>query len=196
MLLTTEIASLAKIFGDVIKKDGYGISQNALSVFCEKCASNYDIALMEFNKLKSLKKDNRLITELDVEELVSNYNMMDSFGLKDAIINKDIKKALRMLDDAETSKMEIVPLVVMIAKEYQVVYNIKMLAKKKLMNDQIGSMLGDMHPFRVKLLKDAGNKYTEDELIHIIKYLCNLDLKLVSQDNLGYDELKKFLLEL
>ncbi len=194
--IITKSYELAKVFGETIKKEDYGISQNALNIFCEKCSSNYDIAYQEFNKLKEIKNGNRLITEEDIEKYVSNYNIVDSFGFKDAVVNKNIEKAKAMLDDLESSKMELVPLVVMLAKEYEMIYNVKALASKKMTNDQISEHLGGMHPYRVKLLRETSRKYTEEELKKDILYLCNLDLKLVSQDNLGYAELKKFLLEL
>lgn len=194
--IITKSYELAKLIGEKIKSDGYGISQNTLNVFSERCASNYDIALNEFNKLKLIKKDNKLITDQDVSNFVSNYNMNDIFGFKDAIINKDLNRALSMLDDLESSKMEIIPLIVMLEKEYSTLYNIKLLSDKGLNNDAIGKEMNNMHPYRVKLLKDAGRKYTKGQLEKLIKYLCNLDLKVVSQDNLGYDELRKFLLEI
>lgn len=194
--IITKSYELAKKFADEIKKDGYGISQNALNIFCEKCAANYDVALNEFSKLKQIKKENKLITEEDIANFVSNYNTSDMFGFKDAVINKNITKSLEMLDDLESSKMELIPLVVMLAKEYQTLYNVKLLTEKRLSNDQISSALGGMHPYRVKLLRESATKYKVDEIEHIILFLCNLDLKIVSEDNLGYDELRKLLLEL
>ncbi len=194
--ILTKPYELSKIFGSKISQDGYGISQNALNMFSEKCFSDYDIAYMEFEKLKKIKQGNKLITEKDVEELVSNYNTNDLFAFKDAIINKNIKKALNMIEELENSKIEIVPLVVMIAKEYQVLYNVQILSAKKISNDEIGEKLGKMHPYRVKMLKESSQKYRPGEIEKIILYLCNLDLKLVSEDNLGFDELRKFLLEL
>lgn len=187
---------LVKVFGDTIRKDGYTMPSNVLSAFCEKCVGNYDIAKNEFEKLKRIKGKSAPITMDDIEEYVSNYNTSDSFGLKDAIINKDIKKAVKMLDDAENTKLEIVPLVVLLAKEYEAVYNIKLLAEKSLTNEQISKEMGDMHPYRVKLLRESGGKYTLEKLEKLISYLCNLNLRLISEDNLGYDELRKFLLEL
>ena len=53
-----------------------------------------------------------------------------------------------------------------------------------------------MHPYRVKLLRSAGAKYTLEEIKKDIQYLCKLDLKMVSEDNLGWDEIRKFLLML
>lgn len=192
----TKTYELTPVLGNLIKNSGYGISQNALNIFAEKCACNYDIAVMEFTKLKSIKKDNRLISENDIENYISNYNVTDIFGVKDAIINKDINKSLRMLDDLESSKIEVIPIVVMLAKEYQTLYCIKKYASQKLTNDQISENMGGIHPYRVKLLRETSLKYKEDEILKLIKYLCNLDLKLVSEDNLGFDELRKFLLEL
>ncbi len=82
----------------------------------------------------------------------------------------------------------------MLAKEYITLYDIKLLSTKRLTNDQISSMLNNLHPYRVKLLRESSIKYTEEKLEEIILYLCNLDARLVSEDNLGYDELRKFLL--
>ena len=53
-----------------------------------------------------------------------------------------------------------------------------------------------MHPFRVKTLRLISNKYDLDEIKDKILYLANLDIKLISQDNLGLDELRKFIVEL
>lgn len=192
--IITKPYELAKILGELFKREGYGITSASLNVFAEKCATNYDIALKEFEKLKIIKGDNKLISEMDIEEYISNYNMTDMFGFKDAVVNRNIKKALTMLDDLESSKMEVVPLVIMLTKEYQIVYNIKLMGNKKYTNDQISKELGNMHPYRVKLLREAGNKYTEVELEKLILTLCNLNLSLVSEDNLGYDEIRKFLL--
>ena len=191
--IITKPYELSKIFGEVIRKAGYTISSNDLDVFCEKCVSNYDIALNEFNKLRAIKKDYR-ITTADIEEHISNYNTDNLFSFKDAVLSRNISLAADMLDNLEASKMELVPIVVMLAKEFQTLYNIKLLALRRLTNDQIGNELNKMHPYRVKLLREASNKYTEVELERLILELCNLDLKIVSEDNLGFDELRKFLL--
>ncbi len=187
---------LAKLMENVIRSDGYTMPKNALDMFVANSNSNYDIAVNEFEKLKKIKGNSKNITLEDVLKYTSNYNMTDSFGLKDAIINRDIAKASAMIDDLETAKMEVIGIVIMLAKEYQAIYNIKLLAKTYKMNDAIGKEMGGMHPFRVKILRDVSLKYTEEELERSILYLCNLNVKLVSEDNLGFDELRKFLLQL
>ncbi len=194
--IITKAFELAKILEGKIKADGFGISSQTLNNFASKCAINYDIALSEYEKLKSIKGNNRLITDKDIEEYVANYNMTDMFGFKDAVINKNISKAVVMLDDLESAKMEPIALVVMLAKEYQLVYNIKLMSNAKMTNEAIGKELDNMHPFRVKVLREAGSKYTIEELEKIILELCNMDLRMVSEDNLGYDEVRKFLIQL
>ncbi len=194
--IITKAFELAKILEARIKADGFGISSQTLNNFANKCAINYDIALNEYEKLKSIKGNNRLITDKDVEEYVANYNMTDMFGFKDAVINKNISKASMMLNDLENAKMEPIALVVMLAKEYQMVYNIKLMSDAKMTNETISKELDNMHPFRVKVLREASNKYTALELEKIILELCNTDLRMVSEDNLGYDEIRKFLIQL
>lgn len=192
----TKPYELAKKMDEEVRKGGYSIAQDALNVFCEKCATNYDLAEKELGKLIAIKGNDKMISLKDVEEYVSNYNTSDSFGFKDAVINKNLSKAMQLLDDLESSKMEVLPLVIMLAKEFEAVYNIKLLVLKEISNDQIGKEMGNMHPYRVKLLREAGNKYTLEKLEDIIKYLCDLDIRLVSEDNLGYDELRKLFLEI
>lgn len=194
--IITKPYELAKILEGIVKAKGYAISSPALNTFASKCASNYDVAISELEKLTKIKGANKLITDADIEEYVSNYNTSDMFGFKDAVIGRDISKASEMLDDLEASKMEIIPLVVMLAKEYQLILNIKLLSDKRLANDAISKELNGMHPFRVKILREMSSKYTISELEQLVLELCNMDLRLTSEDNLGYDEIRKFLLML
>ena len=171
------------------------IIDNALSLFTQKCAYNIDIAIMELEKLKLIKTNNIVSLE-DVKTLVPNYNADDIFELKDAIISRDIKRAEELILEAEAAKLEIIPIIVMLAKEYELLYAIKELAEEKRSNEEIGVLLRNMHPYRIKILRQSASKYKQEELKRILLCLCNIDLKCVSEDNLGFLELKKFLLEL
>lgn len=183
---------LVKALDPIIRKDGYVMSQNALNLFVTKCNDNYDISIMEFDKLKKIKMPG-LITEDDVNNLVCNYNMDNIFGFKDAVLNKELKKAIELLDDLESSKVNALPLTVMLEKEYETLYDIKYLSMQKMTNEDISVKLNNMHPFRVKTLRAISTKYSLDEIEKNIEYLCDLDYRLVSQDNLGIDEIRKFL---
>lgn len=194
--IITKSYELVKILENLFRKDGYFINPNALNIFAEKCANNYDIAINEYEKLKSIKGSNKNITEEDINEYVSNYNMNDIFAFKDCVLNKDIKNSMRMIDELEYSKMELIPIVVMLAKEYSTLYDVKILSDKKLTNEAIGTTLNKMHPYRVKLLRSTSTKYTFSELERIIVLLCDLDKKLISEDNLGFDELRKFVISI
>lgn len=187
---------LSKLLESTFRGDGYAIAKPVLDEFSIRCNCNYDIALNEYEKLKKNLGARKNVTLDDIEKFVSNYNLNDSLGFKDAVINKNIPKALKMLDDLESSKMEVIQILVTLAKEYQAVYDVKLLAKTLKTNEKIASEMNNMHPFRVKLLREAGAKYTEEKLEELILYLCDLDLKMTSEDNLGYDELRKFLLKL
>ena len=194
--IVTKPYEVSALICELTREYGFKIGESEASIFALKCAYNIDIAIMELEKLKLIKEKNTTITENDIEELIPNYNVNDAFELKDAIVNRNVEKAVTLIDQAENSKMELLPLVVMLAKEYELLYTISVLTKERKTNDQIGAMLDNMHPYRVKMLKSTANKYTIDKLKYLLAYLCHLDLKCVSEDNLGFVELKKFLLEL
>ena len=180
---------------EVISKE-YNVlfTKQALYLFANKCALNLDIGINELKKLISFL-DKPIISDEDINRLIPNYNLNDYFGFKDSVINKDINKALELLNDLTSSKANIVAIVISLSKEYQTIYNIKALTLKKYTNERIATKLG-IHPFRVKILKEASLKYSEKELTDIILYLSNLNYKLVFKDNLGFIEIKSFLLNL
>lgn len=190
----TKSYEMAKDIDKMIREDGYIISQNDLNNFITRCSVNYDIFKMEWEKFKNSHKPG-LIKSETIEE-ICNYNLDDFFAFKDAVINKDIEKATKLLDDLSMAKCAALPLVVMLANEYRILYDVKFLSMEDYTNDRIGKELDNMHPFRVKNLRISSNKYSLSEIEKDINYLADLDYKLVSQDNLGLDEIKKFLLEL
>lgn len=186
---------VAKLFMQIVSSEGYGISTNDANLFCTKCLNNIDIAINELDKLKLIKEKNTLITHKDLD-LVSNYNLNDMFGFKDAVINKDYTKALDMLDDLKFAKVNALPLVIMLGKEYQTLYDIKYLSSLRYTNERISREMDNMNPYRVKILREESNKYKIEELEDAILKLSNIALKLVSQDNLGLGEITNFLIEL
>ena len=185
---------MAKDLDKMIREEGYIISQNDLNNFVTKCLINYDIFMMEWNKFKNTHKPGLIKSEA-IDE-ICNYNLDDFFAFKDAVINKNIEKALVLLEDLSMAKCAALPIVVMLANEYRVLYDVKYLSMEEYTNDKISKELDNMHPFRVKNLRVSSNKYSLQEIEKDIYYLADLDYKLVSQDNLGLDEIKKFLLEL
>ena len=191
----TKAYEMAKDVEKIIRKDGYAISQNDLNNFITRCSINYDVFCMEWEKFKKIHPPGVIKPEY-IDEDICNYNLDDFFAFKDAVINKDIDKANKLLDDLIVAKCMPLPLVVMLANEYRVLYDIKYLSLKEYTNEKISKELDNMHPFRVKNLRISSNKYALSEIEKDIKYLCELDYKLVSQDNLGLEEIRKFLLEL
>lgn len=192
----TKAYEVALFVKEIAKEYGFKINDDVASRFAVKCASNIDVIIMEMDKLKLIKGTNALINMDDISKSVANYNADDSFELKDAIVNKDIKRAEELINEAESAKLELIPIVVMLAKEYELLYTISSLVRCKKTNEEIGKLLGNVHPYRVKMLRMCASKYSEEKLKGLLLYLCNLDLKCISCDNLGLLELKKFLLEL
>lgn len=188
----TKNYEMVNFLKEEIRNYNFIISEMDLVEFANRCALNIDVAIMELEKLKLMTTTNRISHE-DIMSIVSNYNAGDAFEFKDAVVNKKIKEAYDMISDFESQKREIIGIIVMLEKEFELIYAIKELASTRLSNDEIGLRLGKMHPYRVKVLREVGMKYTTSELERIILYLCNLDRKCVTSDNTGYSELRIFL---
>jgi DNA polymerase III delta subunit len=84
----TKTYELTNNINKILKDYGYTINQINLETLINKCLNNYDIIINEITKLKEIKKPG-IITNKDIEDIISNYNINDIFGFKDAVLNKE-----------------------------------------------------------------------------------------------------------
>ena len=132
------------------------------------------------------------ITSDIVETYSTKLNGEDIFGLCDAITSKNYKSISKLLDDFILEKMEVVPLVSLLAGQYRIIYTTKELNES---NESIGSKL-NIHPYRVKLAKEKAYLYSKEELKDILLKLCDLDKNLKSLNVNQYALLKEFLISI
>lgn len=155
-------------FGD------YKISNSDIDLLLERVGNNLSILNNEINKIKIYKNDNKQITTNDILELTSKSVDTDIFKFIDNIINKNKSKVLETYDELIKLGEEPIKIIVMLANQFRLMYQVKGLTKKGYSEKDIAKIL-DIHPYRVKLSLGKSKNFSDDNLLKILKQLADLD---------------------
>ena len=155
-------------FGD------YKISNSDIDLLLERVVNNLSILNNEINKIKIYKNDNKQITTNDILELTSKSVDTDIFKFIDNIINKNKSKVLETYDELIKLGEEPIKIIVMLANQFRLMYQVKGLTKKGYSEKDIAKIL-DIHPYRVKLSLGKSKNFSDDNLLKILKQLADLD---------------------
>lgn len=184
---------LEKFIINYCKDNKYEIDNNALKKIIELVGDNLFIIINELNKIFIYKdKDNKINIE-DVNIGVSRTINNNIFDFIDAIVKNDKSIALKLYDDLIIMNEEEIKLIVILANQFRLIYQVKKMYSKGYSEYDISKELG-IHPYRIKLANNIDIKC--DVILNIIKKLSLLDQNIktgVIQKDIA---LKNFILEL
>lgn len=155
--------------------NGYKIDYKAASYFVDYVGKNVDILLSEINKMIIYKDTDKEIFIEDILNISSKGFNDNVFDLSDAIMKKDFKKIFSCYNDLMILKEEPIKIIALLASQFTLVYQSKLLSKEGFMSKDIASTL-KVHPYRVKLALETN--YPDFELKDILKKLHNLDYEI------------------
>ena len=185
---------LRKMVIDYLKQDNFKIENSALTKLITNTVENYDFILNELDKVIVVKKD-YLITDEDIDKYTIKIIEENIFDFVDLVIKKDTKNIFIKLEKYIQEKQEPAILLANIASQYRLIYSVKNLTRKGYSEKEIADELG-IHPYRVKLAREKGYNYTNDELKEKLLSIGSLDEKVKLGIIDKYVALKLFLVNL
>ena len=151
----------------------------------------------ECEKLKLYRIDTKKISLQDVEELVIK-KLGDSrdltFDFVRVLASKDKKGALDKYHELEEYSIDAIPLIGLLASQFLIMYQVKILEKRTNLNQEIADVLGEK-PYRIQKTRELTRYYSEQELRTILRKLADMDLKIKSSDVDGNFLIELFILE-
>jgi DNA polymerase-3 subunit delta len=118
------------------------------------------------------KNEEKKIELDDVDQMVERYDIDNLFALTDAVVKKDINEALSLYQELLKRNEEPIKIIVIIANQFRLIFQVKRLKSKGLSDSEIASELA-VHPYRVKLAKETN--LSEKELLKYLTTLADLD---------------------
>ena len=157
------------------------------------CQNNFDFIYNELQKIFLYYETPQKIDVKDVHEIVSKTLMDNNFKFVDAVIKKEGKLALKILDDLYTLKVEPITLLLLLAREYRLMYSASFLLRNGYRKENICKMLG-LQDWQLEKSLGNANFYYEEDLKNYLRELENIDYRIKSGKTDRFLELKSFLL--
>lgn len=155
--------------------DHIKVPEEVLDLLISRVGNNLYMIENEVAKLKLIADS--VITVKDVINVTSKNSEPDIFLFIESIVNKNIKKSYQIYNDLMVSNEEPIKIIVMLANQFRLIYQAKLLVKRGYDLNYIASAL-DIHPYRVKLALESGRNYDEVILLNYIKELADIDYKI------------------
>ncbi len=163
---------------DIINKycaeNGKKIESAALKYLMENTKS-IDCIFQELDKLFLFYGDLPLIKYEDTKNIVGSIVDDNSFHFITCVLNRNLEGALKILQDLKLYKVEIITLIILLAREYRNMYYLKKYFEAHLNIHEIGEKL-KMQDWQVKKLYQNSLNYQEKELLANIKKLAAIDI--------------------
>ena len=178
---------------------GYKIDSSAIMLLEEYSLGDITKISNECAKLREYKFDEKVITKKDIEELVVK-KLGDSkdlvFAFTRSLAMKDTKDALEKYRELLSYQLEPFGIIGLLASQYRITYQVKVLAEKHLKDKEIAEILGEKSDYRIKKTREITSLYTENEILECLKKLANIDYQLKTSDVDANHLLEMFILNI
>ena len=84
----------------------------------------------------------------------------------------------------------------LLASQYRIAYQVKVLAEKHLKDKEIAEILGEKSDYRIKKTREITSLYAENEILECLKKLANIDYQLKTSDVDANHLLEMFILNI
>lgn len=163
---------LEKYVMNNLKEDGYKMEN--LSFFLERVGSNLNNIDNELEKLKMYTLATKKITKEDITKTTTKVLEEEIFSLTDAIILKDTKKSLELLDSFLNLNYDEMQIIILLANQFHFLFQVKRLWNKNKTESEIAKIL-EVNPYRVKYSVRKIYSYSEQLILENIKKLAKID---------------------
>lgn len=186
---------LEKYIKTSFNEDGYKIDNDSIKRIISLLGGNFKLIDNEINKLKLYKIEEKVINIIDIESVVTKVLEDDIFKLVEAVLNNNKEKIFNLYKDLIELGEEPIKIVIMLANQFRLIYQVKVLLEDGLNKSEIANILG-VHPYRVQLALEKSSKYQESKLLDILESLANIDMEIKSGISDKNKALEMFFLEL
>ena len=146
------------------------------------------------NEVEKLCLYTNKITKEDIDLIITKPREQNAFELVNAILSKNQAKAISIYKDLMVFNEEPIKLIVMIAGQFRLLYQVKLLSNKGYNDQEIGKILS-INPYRIKYLRKDMARYGLKDLSYYLDELSQLDLSIKKGELDKYMALELFLMK-
>lgn len=159
---------------NMFTKNNKKITYNQVKEILNRCEYNDDFAINETEKLLLYKLGEEVITDEDIEKVVSKNSEKEIFTLSDAVMKKNIKQIYESYNILIKSNIDPVVIIDSLERQFRTLYQVKVLSKTMSEKDIVRKL--KINAYMVKKAYENINNYKEEEIINNLYELSNLDI--------------------
>lgn len=165
-----------------LQKNNVTISQSLCAEIIEHTGGDMQTISNEVGKL-ALYCENRAVTSVDLDLLISKSYFATIFQFTDALNLKDPRQAIQKLQTLIDMGEEVLPILGMIARHFRLLILVKdLLENQHIAKSQIHGKMATydpaIKPYPVKLAVDQSSKFTLPQMKMIFQALLELNINL------------------
>lgn len=154
----------------------YSIDYQTINYIMDNSYNNLDIMFNELDKIMLYYSFPCKIKLADVIKITGEEKNNNNFDFVNAVVEKNLSSSLKILKNLKVYKVEPTTLVALLAREFRLMYYIKEL-KDKMDTSEMMSYLS-LADWQINKLYNNSMKYTKNELLKNLLYLCKIDLNI------------------
>ena len=157
----------------------YKISNNSIKLLVKRTGNDIDRIYQEANKIMIYKINDKIITDKDIIDCTTQKIDLNIFTFIDNIINKNKKESIKTYKEMIKIGEEPIKIIVMLANQFRLMYQVKVLRKKGYNEDDMANIL-QVKKYPVHLAIQKSLKYSDEILLKYLEDLADLDIKIKS----------------
>lgn len=150
------------------------IEEAAFDVIEAELSTDLHLLENELTKLALYVGEGGVVTKAIAEDLIAHTVNSSALRLVDAVIERNLSKAIAIYKDLEKMKEEPIALIGLLAYQYRMILQVKLLKQKGYSQFQIQKHLG-VHPYVVKIAMNREKQFTLEKLRQMIDKLAEAD---------------------
>ncbi|PAV29006.1 DNA polymerase III subunit delta [Virgibacillus profundi] len=150
------------------------IADEAFEIFETELSTNLKLLENELTKMAMYAGESGVITKEIAEDLIARTSNSSSLRLVDAVIDRNLHRAISIYKDLEKMKEEPIALIGLLAFQFRTILRVKILKLKGYTQSQMQKQIG-AHPYVIKIALNREKQFTVNKLQDIIDKLANAD---------------------
>lgn len=165
---------LRKWMHHLAKEEKVSIDEGASVLLMTEFQSNLYLLQKEIEKLSINVGEGGVITKEITETMMSTTLNHNALQLVDAVLQKNLYEAIKIYKDLEKMREDPIGLIALLAYQFRIIFQVKLLREKGLPNSRIQSEV-KVHPYVAKLAIERSAHFSTKRLSTIIHVLTNTD---------------------
>lgn len=157
-----------------VHENEFEIDYNSINYIINNSYNNLDIMFNELDKIFIYYNFPCTIKLKDITKILGEELDNNNFHFVNAVIEKDLKKSIKIYNSLRIYKVEPTSLIILLAKEYRLMYYVLKMYQNQISLREISNNL-NLADWQIDKLYNNAIHYKEKELLKNLVDLCNLD---------------------